>query len=92
MWDAATSVTDRDLMRAANIAEPVLELAPPTEADDIVADYRHIGLTLGRQHYRSKFFPTAAYNPRSNCLMLAPVCRKVTRSLRRLRLTDEMTD
>ena len=44
MWDAAASVPERDGMRATGIAEPALALAPPTEADGTVADYRHVGL------------------------------------------------
>jgi len=65
MWDAAASVPERDLMRATTIAEPVLELAPPTEADDIVADYRHIGLTLGRH-------PLALLRERLNKMRFVP--------------------
>ena len=65
MWDAAASVPERDLMRATTIAEPVLELAPPTEADDIVADYRHVGLTLGRH-------PLALLRERLNKMRLVP--------------------
>jgi error-prone DNA polymerase len=57
MWNAAASVPDKGLLRGAAIDEPVLELAPPTEAEDIVADYRHIGLTLGRH-------PLALLRPR----------------------------
>ena len=37
MWDAAASVPERDLIHATAIADPMLELAPPTEADGIVA-------------------------------------------------------
>jgi error-prone DNA polymerase len=65
MWDAAASVPERDLMRATTIAEPVLELAPPTEADDIVADYRHLGLTLGRH-------PLALLRERLNKMRFVP--------------------
>ena len=65
MWDAAASVPERDLMRATTIAEPVLELAPPTEADDIVADYRHVGLTLGRH-------PLALLRERLNKMRFVP--------------------
>ena len=65
MWDAAASVPERDLMRATIIAEPVLELTPPTEADDIVADYRHVGLTLGRH-------PLALLRERLNKMRFVP--------------------
>lgn len=40
--------TRTGLLRAAPIIENQLELAAPSEAQDIVADYRHLGLTLGR--------------------------------------------
>lgn len=52
-------------MRAMTIAEPVLELTPPTEADDVVADYRHIGLTLGRH-------PLALLRERLNKMRFVP--------------------
>jgi error-prone DNA polymerase len=48
MWQALGSVPDKGLLRAAPIVEDQLELAAPSEAQDIVADYRHLGLTLGR--------------------------------------------
>lgn len=70
MWNAAASVPDRGLLRPAGIDEPILELAPPTEAEDIVADYRHIGLTLGRHPlallrpllYKMRFTPSEVLN------------------------------
>ncbi|MES2257966.1 MAG: error-prone DNA polymerase [Pseudomonadota bacterium] len=48
MWDAAASVPERGLLRDAAIDEAALQLPAPTEGEDIVADYRHVGLTLGR--------------------------------------------
>ncbi|TXH17107.1 MAG: error-prone DNA polymerase, partial [Gammaproteobacteria bacterium] len=37
-----------DLLSAATVAEPAVELTPPSEGDDLVADYASSGLTLGR--------------------------------------------
>lgn len=70
MWNAAGSIPDKGLLRGAAIDEPLLELAPPTEAEDIVADYRHIGLTLGRHPlallrprlYKMRFTPSEILN------------------------------
>lgn len=70
MWDAAASVPDKGLLRSASISEPVLELAPPTEGEDIVSDYRHVGLTLGRHPlallrnrlYKMRFTPSEVLN------------------------------
>lgn len=47
MWVAAGSVPSKGLLREATIEEAALPLAPPTEAEDVLADYRHLGLTLG---------------------------------------------
>jgi error-prone DNA polymerase len=48
MWEAAASVPERGLLKAAAIAEAPLALPAPAEGEEIVADYRHLGLTLGR--------------------------------------------
>ena len=64
MWDAAVR-PGLDLMRATTNADPVLELAPPTVVYDIVADYRHIGLTLG-------FHPLALLRKRLNKKRFVP--------------------
>lgn len=48
MWQAKASVPDKGLLRPAEITEELVELESPTEAEDVVADYRYIGLTLGR--------------------------------------------
>jgi hypothetical protein len=48
MWRAVGSVPDNGLLRAAVIVEDELQLEAPSEAENIVADYRHLGLTLGR--------------------------------------------
>ncbi|WP_298012401.1 error-prone DNA polymerase [uncultured Castellaniella sp.] len=48
LWQAAAAVPDRDLLRgtARDDADPALPL--PTEGQAISADYRALGLTLGR--------------------------------------------
>ena len=48
MWQAVGNVPDKGLLRSATIIEEELKLAAPSEAENIVADYRHLGLTLGR--------------------------------------------
>ncbi len=48
MWQAVGSVPDKGLLRFATIVEDALQLAGPSEAENILADYRHLGLTLGR--------------------------------------------
>jgi len=48
MWQAVGSVPDKGLLRSATIIEAPLHLDAPSEAENIVADYRHLGLTLGR--------------------------------------------
>ena len=48
MWMAAGSAPQKGLLREAVIAEDDLKLDAPSEAENIVADYQHLGLTLGR--------------------------------------------
>jgi error-prone DNA polymerase len=48
MWQAAAAVPDKGLLRPAEIVEDFVELDAPTEANDVAADYRYLGLTLGR--------------------------------------------
>ncbi|CAN7408439.1 error-prone DNA polymerase [Duganella sp. LjRoot269] len=48
MWQARSSVPDKGLLRPAEIVEDLVELESPTEAENVVADYRYVGLTLGR--------------------------------------------
>ncbi len=47
-WHAAAVVPGKGLLKHATIAADVISLPPPTEAQDIVADYQSLGLTLGR--------------------------------------------
>lgn len=48
MWQAAAAVPGKDLLRPADLKEAVPELARPTEGEEIVSDYRALGLTLNR--------------------------------------------
>lgn len=48
LWQSVAAVPDRDMLAAAAIQDETPELGAPTEAHDIVADYRSVGLTLGR--------------------------------------------
>ena len=48
VWDVAGVQRLPELIAEAPIDEPSPPLAPPTEGEDIVADYRRLGLTLGR--------------------------------------------
>ena len=48
LWQAAAGAPERGLLRTAAIREDRVRLAPPTEGETIVADYRSLGLTLGR--------------------------------------------
>jgi error-prone DNA polymerase len=57
LWDAAGAVPDKDLLRPAPPAEDLPVLPAPSEGEDIVGDYRALGLTLGRH-------PLALLRPR----------------------------
>src|SRR5439155_11806912 len=47
-WQVAGIETDAHILRAAPVAETPAILAPPTEGENLVADYASTGLTLGR--------------------------------------------
>ncbi len=47
-WHAAASLSGKGLLRHAAIESAPIQLPPPSEAQDVVADYRSLGLTLGR--------------------------------------------
>ncbi|MYM83348.1 hypothetical protein GTP44_15470 [Duganella sp. FT50W] len=49
IWQAKSSVPDKGLLRPAEIKEELVELDAPTEAEDVVTDYKRLGLTL-RSH------------------------------------------
>ncbi len=48
LWHSVAAVPDKDMLAVAAIQDDTPELGAPSEAQDIVADYRSVGLTLGR--------------------------------------------
>ncbi|TCS39282.1 DnaE-like error-prone DNA polymerase [Paucimonas lemoignei] len=48
LWQAVAAAPDKGLLHQAASQEEKMALPPPSEAADIVADYRALGLTLGR--------------------------------------------
>ncbi|MGF6479603.1 error-prone DNA polymerase [Paraburkholderia sp. JPY419] len=48
LWQSVAAVPDKDMLAAAATQDETPELGAPTEAHDIVADYRSLGLTLNR--------------------------------------------
>jgi error-prone DNA polymerase len=48
LWQSVAAVPDKDMLAVAAVEDETPELGAPTEASDIVSDYRSVGLTLGR--------------------------------------------
>ena len=48
LWHSVAAVPDKDMLAVAAVQDDTPELGAPSEANDIVADYRSVGLTLGR--------------------------------------------
>jgi error-prone DNA polymerase len=48
LWHSVAAVPDKDMLAIAAVQDETPELGAPSEANDIVADYRSVGLTLGR--------------------------------------------
>ncbi|MFZ6648978.1 error-prone DNA polymerase [Undibacterium sp. TJN25] len=48
LWNAVGAVPDKDLLRPTTITEQMPHLNAPSEAQEIVSDYRTMGLTLNR--------------------------------------------
>ncbi len=68
-WQAAAAAVAGPLLQGARgAAEPQLALPLPSEAQDLVADYRHLGLTLGRH-------PLALLRPRLMRRQVVPAAR-----------------
>ena len=65
LWDAVASVPDKGLLRSTTVIEEPVEMDAPSEAENIVADYRHLGLTLGRH-------PLALLRPRLAAMKFLP--------------------
>ncbi|WP_144112657.1 error-prone DNA polymerase [Paraburkholderia sp. BCC1886] len=65
LWQSVAAVPDKDMLCAAAIDDETPELGAPTEANDLVADYRSFGLTLGRH-------PLALLRPQLQANRLMP--------------------
>ncbi|KAB0325486.1 error-prone DNA polymerase [Janthinobacterium sp. PLB04] len=65
LWEAVASVPDKGLLRSATVIEEPVKMDAPSEAENIVADYRHLGLTLGRH-------PLALLRPRLAAMKFLP--------------------
>jgi error-prone DNA polymerase len=48
LWQSVAAVPDKDMLAAAATQDETPALGAPSEANDIVADYRSLGLTLNR--------------------------------------------
>lgn len=48
LWQASAAIPDKGLLRNATPAPEPITLSAPSEAQEIIADYRSTGLTLGR--------------------------------------------
>lgn len=48
LWQAKTAVPAKGLLRPAGIVEELVKFNSPTDAENVSADYRYLGLTLGR--------------------------------------------
>jgi error-prone DNA polymerase len=48
LWQSVAAVPEKDMLAAAAVQDETPALGSPTEGQDIVADYRSVGLTLGR--------------------------------------------
>ncbi|MFC5473626.1 error-prone DNA polymerase [Paraherbaspirillum soli] len=59
LWQAAVATPDKGILQYAPVREAEVTLAAPTEAQNIVADYQALGLTLGR-HPLALLRPTLA--------------------------------
>jgi error-prone DNA polymerase len=48
LWQSVAAVPDKDLLNDARVEDATPALGAPSEADDIVSDYKTVGLSLGR--------------------------------------------
>jgi error-prone DNA polymerase len=48
LWQSAAAVPDKDMLAIARMDDDTPELGAPSEAEDVVNDYKSTGLTLGR--------------------------------------------
>ncbi|MBM3408893.1 MAG: error-prone DNA polymerase [Betaproteobacteria bacterium] len=64
-WAAAAGRLTGGLLNQTRIDEPPITIAPPTEGEDIVADYRALGIPMGRH-------PLALLREKLNRLRIEP--------------------
>jgi error-prone DNA polymerase len=70
LWEAVVSAADDDVLADAPLEEERVQFPTPCEAENIAADYRALGLTLGRHPVallrpaltERRFLPAAALN------------------------------
>ncbi|ANB78079.1 hypothetical protein AYM40_37625 (plasmid) [Paraburkholderia phytofirmans OLGA172] len=48
LWESAAATPDRDMLAVARVDDETPDLGAPSEAEDMVNDYKSTGLTLGR--------------------------------------------
>ncbi|HVE06973.1 MAG TPA: error-prone DNA polymerase [Paraburkholderia sp.] len=85
LWQSVAAVPDKDMLAGSAVPDETPELGAPSEAQDIVADYRSAGLTLGRhplqllrpQLLAQRLMPAATLNAYRNG-RLARACGIVT--------------
>jgi error-prone DNA polymerase len=85
LWQAVGAAPDKDLLRPTEPVEEVPTLRAPSEGEDILADYRSQGLTLGRHPLallrprllEQRFIPAEVLNTFQNG-QLARACGIVT--------------
>jgi error-prone DNA polymerase len=85
LWQSVAAVPDKDMLAGTAVTDETPQLGAPSEAQDIVADYRSAGLTLGRhplqllrpQLLAERLMPAATLNAYRNG-RLARACGIVT--------------
>jgi error-prone DNA polymerase len=65
LWQSVAAVPDKDMLAATVLDDATPELGAPSEGEDIVGDYRSMGLTLGRH-------PLVLLRPQLNAKRLMP--------------------
>jgi error-prone DNA polymerase len=85
LWQSVAAVPDKDMLAIARVDDETPELGAPSEADDLVSDYKSTGLTLGRHPLNmlrpvlreQRLMPAATLNAYRNG-RLARACGLVT--------------
>jgi len=85
LWQAVASEPGKDLLKKTSVQEEEVQLPAPTEGESIVADYRALGLTLGRHPLavlrpllaKKRFLPAEVLNTFAD-RQLARACGIVT--------------